>query len=106
MVERHETEGIYAYLIEDREAQQQLVSELDIDPHIQLRSPRDRLLNNQLDKLIDFQLRYATLQQQAQCSGSEVRGLLAPEPHCYPIRYTSRRRWEPELHPVCSWPTR
>ena len=76
VVERHETEGIYAYLIEDREAQQQLVSELDIDPHIQLRSPRDRLLNNQLDKLIDFQLRYATLQQRAQCSGSEVRGLL------------------------------
>lgn len=76
VVERHETEGILAYLIEDEDAQRQLVSELDIDPHIQLRSPRDRLLNNQLDKLLDFQLRYATLIQRAHFTSSNVRGLL------------------------------
>lgn len=76
VVERHETEGILAYLIEDSDAERQLVSELDIDPHIQLRSPRDRLLNNQLDKLMDFQLRYATLIQRARFCGSNVRGLL------------------------------
>ena len=76
VLERHESEGILAYLIESDAGEQELVSELDIDPHIQLRSPRDRLLNNQLDKLLDFQLRYETLKQRAHFSGSAVRGLL------------------------------
>ena len=76
VLERHESEGILAYLIEGAAGEQELVSELDIDPHIQLRSPRDRLLNNQLDKLLDFQLRYETLKQRAHFSGSAVRGLL------------------------------
>ena len=76
VLERHESEGILAYLIESAAGEQELVSELDIDPHIQLRSPRDRLLNNQLDKLLDFQLRYETLKQRAHFSGSAVRGLL------------------------------
>lgn len=76
VLERHESEGILAYLIESAAGEQELVSELDIDPHIQLRSPRDRLLNNQLDKLLDFQLRFETLKQRAHFSGSAVRGLL------------------------------
>ncbi|MDG1460783.1 MAG: RNA polymerase-associated protein RapA [Luminiphilus sp.] len=76
VLERHESEGILAYLIESTNGEQELVSELDIDPHIQLRSPRDRLLNNQLDKLLDFQLRYETLKQRAHFSKSAVRGLL------------------------------
>ena len=53
-----------------------LVSELDIDPYIRLSSPKDRLLNNQLDKPADFNLRYETLRHRARNISSSVAGLL------------------------------
>ena len=70
-----EQDGITFYTI-DSDSGEQTISELEIDPHIQLSSPRDRVLNNQFDKLVDFKLRYATLIHKAAAEGSAVRGLL------------------------------
>ena len=69
-------EGLLNYAISDTHGNRQVVSELEIDPHIQLSSPRDRLLNNQLDKLADFKLRYATLSHRANATSHTIRGLL------------------------------
>jgi len=67
-----EADGVKFYLTGERG----LVSELDIDPYIRLSSPKDRLLNNQLDKPADFKLRYATLRHRANNISSSVAGLL------------------------------
>ena len=71
-----EREGILTYTVSAADGSDKSVSELEIDPHIQLSSPRDRLLNNQLDKLADFRLRYATLSHRASALGHDVKGLL------------------------------
>ncbi len=44
----------------------------------QINQPRDRLLTNQLDRQAAFELRYATLRQQARLEQSPARGLLGP----------------------------
>lgn len=67
-------DGVLAYGVGERSIE--YISELDLDPHIQLTAPMDRLLNNQFDKLVDFRLRYATLMHQAGATASLVRGLL------------------------------
>jgi len=67
-------DGVLAYGYGEQRVE--YISELDLDPHIQLTAPMDRLLNNQFDKLIDFRLRYATLMHKAGASASLVRGLL------------------------------
>ena len=68
-------DGVLAYVVEG-EQQPEVITELELDAHIQLSAPIDRLLNNQFDKLVDFRLRYATLIHQASASASTVRGLL------------------------------
>ena len=67
-----EADGVRFY----ETAENGLVSELDIDPYIRLSSPKDRLLNNQLDKPADFNLRYETLRHRARNISSSVAGLL------------------------------
>jgi len=67
-----EADGVRFY----QTAENGLVSELDIDPYIRLSSPKDRLLNNQLDKPTDFPLRYATLRHRARNISSRIAGLL------------------------------
>lgn len=67
-------DGVLAYGIGENVVE--YVSELELDPHIQLTAPIDRLLNNQFDKLVDFRLRYATLMHKAGAMASNVRGLL------------------------------
>lgn len=71
-----EMDGVLIYQVEDSGGAPHTFHELEIDSHIQLRSPKDRLLNNQLDKLSDFALRLATLEQQARSTQSAVGGLL------------------------------
>ena len=71
-----EMDGVLIYQVEDSEGAPHTFHELEIDSHIQLRSPKDRLLNNQLDKLSDFALRLTTLEQQARSTQSAVGGLL------------------------------
>ena len=79
-------EGLLNYAISDTHGNRQVVSELEIDPHIQLSSPRDRLLNNQLDKLADFKLRYATLSHRATPPPTRFEGFWARVRHCSPIK--------------------
>lgn len=71
-----ERSGVLSYSVANDDGSPQTVSELELDPHIQLSSPRDRLINNQLDKLADFKLRYATLRHRASAMSHSVRGLL------------------------------
>ena len=72
--EVQDLEGVLAYGVGEQSIE--YISELDLDPHILLTAPMDRLLNNQFDKLVDFRLRYATLMHKAGASASLVRGLL------------------------------
>jgi len=71
-----DVDGLLTYAVEGNDKQREIISELEIDPHIQLSSPQDRLLNNQLDKLDDFRLRYATLNHRASTTAHTSRGLL------------------------------
>ena len=69
-------DGLLTYAVADINGNREIISELEIDSHIQLNSPKERLLNNQLDKLADFRLRYATLQHQVRAAANTTRGLL------------------------------
>lgn len=71
-----EVDGVIAYAGIDDAGEKARVSELELDAHVQLSAPKDRLLNNQLDKLVDFKLRYATLQHIATADTGTARGLL------------------------------
>lgn len=52
------------------------VHEQFIAPEVSVNTPQDRLLNNQLDKIGDFQLRYATLTERARYQASNTSGLI------------------------------
>lgn len=76
VVDHEDLDGVLAYMAEDDSGTLHTVSELELDARIQLNHPKDRLLNNQLDKLVDFRLRYATLVHRARSETGGVRGLL------------------------------
>ncbi len=71
-----ESENILTYYAEDDDGEIHKISELELDARIQLNHPKDRLINNQLDKLVDFRLRYATLSHRARTETGGIRGLL------------------------------
>ena len=52
------------------------VHEQFIAPEVSVNTPQDRLLNNQLDKIGDFQLRYETLMERARYQASNSSGLI------------------------------
>ena len=52
------------------------VHEQFIAPEVSVNTPQDRLLNNQLDKIGDFQLRYETLIERARYQASNSSGLI------------------------------
>lgn len=52
------------------------VHEQFIAPEVSVNTPQDRLLNNQLDKIGDFQLRYQTLIERARYQASNTSGLI------------------------------
>ena len=52
------------------------VHEQFIAPEVSVNTPQDRLLNNQLDKIGDFQLRYDTLMERARYQASNTSGLI------------------------------
>ena len=54
----------------------QRVSEAELDAHIELNTPVERLLNNQLGKPKDFGLRQTTLEHAASGDGFGLQGLL------------------------------
>ena len=52
------------------------VHEQFIAPEVSVNTPQDRLLNNQLDKIGDFQLRFETLTERARYQASNTSGLI------------------------------
>ena len=52
------------------------VHEQFIAPEVSVNTPQDRLLNNQLDKVGDFNLRYQTLSERARLLSSDSSGLI------------------------------
>ncbi|MGD2007521.1 MAG: RNA polymerase-associated protein RapA [Cellvibrionales bacterium] len=76
VIDRQAMDDVFTYRVQGEDGSTHEFHELEIDPHVQLRSPKDRLFNNQLDKLTDFELRLATLEQRAHAARSAVGGLL------------------------------
>lgn len=64
------------YSVRDTEGEIQSIHEQFIAPEVRLNTPADRLLNNQLDKPADFNLRFATLEQRASSMKNQHSGLL------------------------------
>ncbi len=56
----------------------QVIKEAELDAHIELNTPIERLLNNQLSKTADFDLRRITLEHSAAGEGFGLQGLLGP----------------------------
>ena len=68
--------GIMVYAAEDQEGVLCQVNEAELDAHIELNTPVERLLNSQLGKPADFGLRQTTLEHNASADGFGLRGLL------------------------------
>ncbi len=71
-------DGLAVYETQDDEGLKQTVLEAELDAHIELNTPAERLLNNQLTKAGDFDLRRVTLEHSAAGEGFGLQGLLGP----------------------------
>ena len=76
VVQLQEQTGVLTYDAQDAEGSIFSVSETELDAHIELNTPIERLLNNQLGKPRDFGLRMTTLEHAAAGEGFGLRGLL------------------------------
>lgn len=71
----HEEQGLLIYHAAE-EGQSSLIAELDLSDHIDLATPRQRLLASQFDSHAAFALRYATCEHLDDLQRSGLRGLL------------------------------
>jgi len=71
-------QGVAIYATEDDQGREHTVNETELDAHIELNTPAERLLNNQLSKTSDFDLRRTTLEHSAAGEGFGLQGLLGP----------------------------
>ena len=72
-----EVAGTLSYETIERESGETFtVHEQFIAPEVSVNTPQDRLLNNQLDKVGDFNLRYQTLSERARLLSSNSSGLI------------------------------
>ena len=72
-----EIAGTLSYETIERESGETFtVHEQFIAPEVSVNTPQDRLLNNQLDKVGDFNLRYQTLSERARLLSSDSSGLI------------------------------
>jgi ATP-dependent helicase HepA len=71
----HEEDGFLIYLGSDAAGQQLALPESQLDSHLQLNRPADRLFTGQVDRDSAFELRYQTLLKTNQLSHSDLRGL-------------------------------
>jgi len=70
--------GLAIYETVGDDGLRQTVTEAELDAHIELNTPIERLLNNQLSKAADFDLRRITLEHSATGEGFGLQGLLGP----------------------------
>ena len=73
-----EQSGVLTYQSEDAAGELHDIRETELDAHIELNTPAERLLNNQLSKTSDFDLRQITLAHRAASEGFGLGGLLGP----------------------------
>jgi len=71
-----EQSGVLIYEAKDSKGQILSIVETELDAHIELNTPVERLLNNQLGKPRDFDIRRTTLEHVAAGEGFGMRGLL------------------------------
>ncbi len=71
-----EQSGVLIYEAKDSTGQILSIVETELDAHIELNTPVERLLNNQLGKPRDFDIRRTTLEHAAVGEGFGMRGLL------------------------------
>ena len=71
-------DGLAIYDTRDEDGREQTVYEAELDAHIELNTPTERLLNNQLSRAGDFDLRRITLEHSAAGEGFGLQGLLGP----------------------------
>jgi ATP-dependent helicase HepA len=96
-----EQHGLLVYIGVDHHDNELAVSELELDPFVQLTTPQQRLLNGHFDKHSDFALRVATFFHLDKLQRSDVRGLLGPRtsllPHQIYIANEVGRRHAPRV---------
>tara|TARA_R110000772_G_scaffold141115_3_gene250676 strand:+ start:43167 stop:45971 length:2805 start_codon:yes stop_codon:yes gene_type:complete len=71
-----ESAGLLLYTGTDHHEESVTVSELELDPFVQITTPQQRLLNGHFDKTSDFALRVATLTHLDRLQRSPARGLM------------------------------
>ncbi len=74
--EVHEHDGLLVYVGRDHHDEEVQISELELDAHVQLTTPQQRLLNGHFDRNSEFALRVATCNHLDRLQQSDVRGLL------------------------------
>ena len=73
-----EREGVAYYDSEDESGGRRTVCETELDSAVDLTTPFEQLINNQLGKPRDFPLRFITLEHLANAEGFGLGGLLGP----------------------------
>ena len=101
VLEVEEHQGLLIYVGTDHHDQMMTISELELDPFVQLTTPQQRLLNGHFDKNSDFALRVSTLDHINRLQLSSARGLMGSRtsllPHQLYIANDVGRRFAPRV---------
>lgn len=93
--------GYIVYSGIDKEGNEHVLPELELNSYVRFSRPQDRLLAGQIDKLHWFGLRYQTLQHSNKLNRSPVRGLIGPRiqllPHQLFIAKEVGKRFAPRV---------
>jgi ATP-dependent helicase HepA len=96
-----EREGLLRYRGRDAGGDEHSIAEIELDPFVQLTTPRQRLLNGHFDRHEAFALRVATCHHLDRLQRDPARGLLGPRtrllPHQVYIADTVGRRHAPRV---------
>jgi ATP-dependent helicase HepA len=97
----HEEDGFLVYLGDDSAGQAVTLPESQLDSHLQLNRPAERLFTGQLDPDNAFELRYQTLLQTNRLAHSDLRGLTGCRtsliPHQLYIAHEVAGRYAPRV---------
>lgn len=96
-----ELDGLITYIGSDESDRECYLKELDLNHHIQLNKPQDRLFTGQIDPSSWFVLRYETWKRQFKYQKSKVKGLLGARAslieHQLYITHEVADRFEPRI---------
>lgn len=101
VISTSEQQGCLLYQVENEQGQRGELSELQLSSHVQLSTPKERLLSGQIDKLSRFALRSDTLKHHSRLQQSPLRGLLGARaqllPHQFYIAAEVASRYAPRV---------